>query len=193
MAAIASLALVAFQCATLVCVAVAIRRRDVAAVVNAGGAFALAALPVLADAALRGVAVGPVLPAWLAGAGFLHSLGMLGLYESTSWWDHLTHTVSAALVAALLYAGLPVWFPGVGDAARPSVVVAAATVAWTFVVGVCWELIEVAAREVGARYDVEPVLVYYGRRDTAIDLAFDVVGALLVVLGDVRVFVPLVA
>jgi hypothetical protein len=182
-----SLATVAIQCSILVCAVVAVRRRDVAAAVNAGGALVLSFVPILLETAIRGVEIGPVLPAWLAVAGVLHAVGMLGLYESTSWWDHLTHTVSAALVAALLYAAIPAWAPGMS---RPAV--AAATVAGTFVVGVCWELVELAAREVGARYDIEPVLVYYGRRDTAIDLGFDIVGALLVVAADVRVFVPLV-
>ncbi|MEF8774622.1 MAG: hypothetical protein V5A37_07885, partial [Halobacteriales archaeon] len=43
---------------------------------------------------------------WTASAGFLHQLGMRGRYESTWWWDHLTHTVSGSLLAALLYAAL---------------------------------------------------------------------------------------
>jgi len=64
------------------------------------------------------------------------------------------------------------------------------TVVLTLAAGVFWELIELIARDVGRRYDVEPVLVHYGRRDTTLDLVFDVVGALLVVGFDVRVFVP---
>lgn len=173
-----------------------VRRRNVAVAVNALVALCVALLPVFVEVApqfvlARNVAFGPELPLWLAAAGFLHSLGMLGLYESTWWWDHLTHTVSAALVAALIYAGLVVTRPTTGAGLSPGGI-AAATVLFTFAVGVSWELLELVAREVGERYDVEPVLVHYGWRDTAFDLGFDLVGALLVVLLDLRIFVPVV-
>ncbi|MFD1568126.1 hypothetical protein ACFSAU_11535, partial [Halolamina litorea] len=120
---------------------------------------------------------------WVAVAGFLHSLGMLGRYESVWWWDHLTHTLSAALLAALLYASLLVVAPGVA---------VVGTVVVTLTLGVVWEIGELLAREVASRYDIEPVLVHYGRRDTALDLVFDAVGTVLVVALDLRLFVPIV-
>jgi hypothetical protein len=179
-------AVVSLQGAVFALFVVAVRRRNAAAAVNALGAFALAVLPV----ALPRAAFGPVLPAWLAAAGVLHSLGMLGRYESTWWWDHLTHTVSGALVAALLYAGALVAPPDVAGLDGPSA--ATVTVAFTVAVGVFWELVELVARDVGEWLGVEPVLVHYGWRDTAADLGFDVVGALLVIGADLRVFVPAV-
>ena len=182
---IAGLALV-LQLAVLGTLGEAVRRRNVAAIVNALFALAVALLPATASVVAPSVVVDPTVPLWIALAGFLHSLGMLGLYESVWWWDHLTHTVSAALVAALLYAALVVAFtPSTG-------VLAVATLVFTFAVGVFWELIELVAREVGDRFDVEPVLVHYGWRDTAYDLVFDVVGALLIVGFEVGVFVPLI-
>lgn len=65
------------------------------------------------------------------------------------------------------------------------------TVVFTFAIGVFWELIELVAREVGERFDIEPVLIHYGWRDTIVDLGFDVVGAFLVIGADLRIFVPL--
>lgn len=176
---------------------VAVRRRNVAAAINALGALVLALLPVVGELALqamlvRSVSFGPVLPVWLGVAGLLHSLGMLGLYESTWWWDHLTHTVSAALVAALLYAGIIVTRPDIAGIGDSSGLVVTLTVVFTFAIGVFWELIELVAREVGERFDIEPVLVHYGWHDTAADLGFNVVGALVVIGTDLRVFVPLV-
>lgn len=171
----------------------AIRRGNEAAAINAFVAFVITILPVAVDVVFRvvlaqGDLFGPVLPIWIAAAGVLHSLGMLGLYESTWWWDHVTHTVSAALVAALVYAGFIVTFPDLwGDSAVPGII---ATVGFTFAIGVFWELIELVARELGDRFDIEPVLVHYGWRDTAVDLLFDVVGALLVIGFDVRLFAP---
>lgn len=171
----------------------AVRRRDVAATVNSVASLALLALGLLITLGLFSVhgdrvASGPVLPLWIGGAGFLHSLGMLGLYETRRWWDALTHVVSAALVAAVTYAGIVVVpvFPLLDN----FVGAAGTTVVVTFWIGVAWELLELVAREIGERFDVEPVLVYYGWRDTAGDLVFDLLGAALVVLVDLRVFVP---
>ncbi|WP_138006601.1 hypothetical protein [Halalkalirubrum salinum] len=175
---------------------IAVRRRNIAAAVNTAGAFVLALLPVIIPIVLpvtltQSVIFGPVFPLWLAAAGFLHSLGMLGLYESIWWWDHLTHTLSAALVAALLYAGFIVTLPDIAGVGGSSGIIVTATVVCTFAVGVFWELIELIAREVSERFDIEPVLVHYGWRDTILDLVFDVVGALIVIGADLRIFVPL--
>lgn len=171
--------------ALLVCLYVGYRRDNGAAVVNTVAAIGAMLVPVGIEQFVAGVeTLSPYLTFWVAVAGFLHVLGMLGLYESTWWWDHLTHTLSAALVAALLYA----WFLLTADGPFVGV----ATLAGTFALGVVWEGIELVAREVGNRYDIEPVLVHYGWRDTGFDLLFDVVGASLVVALDVRAFVTVV-
>lgn len=171
------------QVLLLALVGVAVARRNVAAAVNAGGGLLLAAgaIALWLDAG----SLGPALPVWVTFAGVVHAAGMLGLYESRWWWDHLTHGVSAALVAALVYAGLTVALPD------RSTAVAVLTVGATLVVGVAWELAELVGRDLAERLDVEPVLVYYGRRDTLFDLVFDLVGAALVVAADVRTFLPL--
>ncbi|WP_135822294.1 hypothetical protein [Halostella litorea] len=194
MVSLTSLLVPALQGAVFLLLVLAVRRRNAAAAVNALVAFVLAVLPSVA-----GAYVGPeqtpsvVLPLWLATAGVLHSMGMLGLYESVWWWDHLTHTVSGGLVAALVYAGILVTRPTlggiVGDIGGPLSSPRALTVGFSFAIGVFWELIELVAREVGEWFDVEPVLVHYGWRDTALDLVFDVVAAVLVIALDLRVFV----
>lgn len=174
---------------------IGLRRENVSAVVNAAVAFVTTLVPVLVETVLGsavagGLVVGPALPLWIATAGLLHSIGMLGLYESTSWWDHLTHAVSAALVAALVYAGIIVTVrhsPG-GDIARGVIVVI--TLVFTGAVGTFWEVIELVARDVGDRYGIEPILVHYGWRDTVFDLGFDFLGALVVLLLDFQLFVP---
>jgi hypothetical protein len=164
------------------------RRRDVAAAVNGLVSLCAALLPA-AVAAAGSVDFGPILPLWVAFAGLLHSVGMLGPYDSTWWWDHVTHTVSAALVAALVYAGVVTVARAGGVGLGPGAA-GAVTVALVFAVGVFWELVELAARRAGERFGVEPVLVHYGPRDTAFDLVFDLVGALAVVTADFRAFVP---
>lgn len=197
MVAVEELSVFLLQSAIFVLFIVAVRQRNAAAAINALGAFVLALLPVVVEIVLqatlnRVVLFGPILPVWVAAAGFLHSLGMLGLYEATRWWDHLTHTVSAALVAALLYASVIVTLPEIAGISNSSGLVVTVTVAFTFAIGVFWELIELTSRDVGKRFDIEPVLIHYGWRDTAVDLGFDVVGALLVIGTDLRIFVPIV-
>jgi hypothetical protein len=166
----------------------AARDGDVSAAVNGGVALAASLVPVglalVVPGELPGVGFGGALPLWVAAAGLLHAVGMLGPYETVDWWDHLTHTVSAALVAALAYAALLVSPPAVPGG------VAGGTVGLVLLAGVFWELIELVARAVGERFGVEPILVYYGRMDTALDLAFDVLGALVVVGLDLRLFLP---
>jgi hypothetical protein len=169
---------------------ITVRRRNVAAAVNTFLSLALASLAVVLAGGYSPVtetAFSPELPLLVAVAGLLHSVGMLGFYESVWWWDHLTHTVSATLIAALVYAALIV----AADGTAPTTTTAVLTVAYTFAIGVFWELIELVARAVGERYDIEPVLVHYGWRDTAFDLVFDVLGAIVVVVVDVRLFVDL--
>lgn len=187
---VATGAVIALVAATVLVLAEAVRRGNGAAVVNAVASLAVTVLAVVvASFQFEGTwFVVPELAVWAAAAGLLHSIGMLGPYDSVWWWDNLSHTVSAALLAALVYAGVLVT---VGESWAP-LVVAAATVGYTFAAGVVWELLELAARAAGERYDIDPVLVHYGWRDTALDLVFDVVGAVAVVALDVQWFVPLV-
>ena len=196
MTELANVGALVLQSAIVVTLLEGLRRGNVSAAVNAAVGLAATFLPAIVEFAVRfveapGVEFGPELTLWIAAAGFLHSLGMLGLYESVGWWDHLTHTVSAALVAAPIYAGVIVAARHATDFGFGRVGIVTATVAFTFALGVFWELIEQVARAAAERYDIEPVLVYYGRLDTALDLVFDLVGAVLVVVLDVRLFVPL--
>ncbi|WP_225935458.1 hypothetical protein [Halobaculum magnesiiphilum] len=176
---------------------VAIRRADAAAVINAAFALTVALVPagvaaVAPTAVAEAMSATPELSLWLALAGFLHVVGMLGWYDTVRWWDHLTHTLSAGLLASLVYGSLvavsrssgPVFWPGG---------LAGATIGFVFALGVFWEIGELLARDIADWLDIEPVLVHYGWRDTALDLVFDVVGALLVVGVDLRLFVEVAA
>ncbi|MCU4751375.1 hypothetical protein OB919_05165 [Halobacteria archaeon AArc-curdl1] len=166
-----------------------------AAVVNGAASLALALSPIAVEFGLgvgMGVDVtfGQALPLWLALAGFLHMVGMLGWYDSVWWWDHLTHTVSAGLVAALVFAGLHTLVRHSPNVQLSAAYIAVFTLLFTLGIGVLWEFVELVAREVGERIGHPPVLHHYGLRDTALDLLFDCVGALLVIALDIRTFVP---
>lgn len=171
-----------------------IRRRDAAIVVNGVAALLTVAIPsgveLLAAVALDcSVSVRPLLSVLIAVAGLLHMIGMIGWYDTVWWWDHVTHTVSAALIAAIVYAWMLV--VGVDTVFGPPGSPAVATVVVTVITGSTWELLEQAVRLLCERLDIERVLKQYGRFDTPLDIVFDGIGASLVVMADIRVLVPL--
>jgi hypothetical protein len=169
------------------------RQQNGAALFNTIVAILATATPGAVELALRAhsapqASFTSLLTLWVGVASVLHCLGMLGLYESLEWWDHLTHTISAALTAALLYAALLV---AVGPASGGGTAhLAVATLGLVLVLSLLWELTELVMRGLGKRYGIEPVLVHYGWQDTEFDLVFDIVGAVLVLALDVRLFVP---
>ncbi|WP_458209773.1 hypothetical protein [Haladaptatus sp. NG-SE-30] len=104
-----------------------------------------------------------------------HAVGMLGPYEDIWWWDHLTHTHSATILASFVYAASR----RRGCDPRPRVL---ATVVF---IGVLWEAMEHIIHAVAERLGFEPLLIPYGKSDTFFDIIFDLGGALLVLaFGD---------
>ncbi|OYR54556.1 hypothetical protein [Halorubrum halodurans] len=191
MTAVLQAAFLAFLAGILGALLVGALSRDLRAVVNGVASLAAAATPTLVERAIAlgtgtSVTVPPEIAAWIAAAGFLHMLGMLGWYDAVGWWDHLTHAVSAALVAALVYGSLR--SQGVLGSQATDRYAVVFTVLFTLGTGVVWEFVELAARELAEHVDGPPVLEYYGLRDTVLDMAFNGVGAVAVVALDVRAF-----
>jgi hypothetical protein len=143
-------------------------------VANAGLALLGTYLPGWLERRL-GVAFAPWQRVYVEAAMLTHATGMLGPYEDVWWWDHLTHTHSSSILAGLVFAA----------ARRRDTAPGPRVVAAVLVVGLGWELLEYAIHRSADRLGVEPLLVPYGRRDTALDLCFDLLGGLLVLaLGD---------
>jgi len=177
---------ITFLTAILGTIAVAVRRDNGAAIVNGIVVLVVALSPLVVETVVT-VRTGPALSVWLGLAGLLHMIGMLGPYDSVWWWDHVTHSVSAGLVAALCYGTL------LATTTHSLAIVAVMTVGFTLVAGVFWELIELVARILGRRFRIDPVLVYYGWKDTVFDLVFDLLAAIVIVLLDLALFAPLAA
>lgn len=189
-------AFLAFFAGILATALIGVLSRDLQATVNGIASLLAAALPTLVEFAIAfesgaEVAFEPALSAWIAVAGFLHMVGMLGWYDTVSWWDHVTHTVSAALLAALVYAVSQT--PAALGSQVTDGYAALFTVLFTLGAGVFWEFVELAARELSEYIDRPPVLEYYGLRDTVLDMAFNGIGAVVVVAFDVRIFVSVIA
>ena len=151
-----------------------LRQRDPGAVVNGVVALAATFLPDFVEARYD-VAFRPWQRVYAGIAMLAHAVGMLGPYDETWWWDHVTHTLSATLLGGVVH---PAAERRSRDP-RPRVLGAIA------LSGVVWELLEYSVHAVSRRLDIEPVLVTYSARDTLLDLVFNLIGALLVVaFGD---------
>ena len=104
-----------------------------------------------------------------------HAVGMLGPYEDTWWWDHLTHTHSATLLGGLIHA----------TARRHDRDPRPRVLAVVGCFGILWEFMEYVIRVGATRLGLEPVLITYGEMDTLLDLFFDFFGAVLTLMfGD---------
>lgn len=146
-----------------------LRRRNSGAVANGTLTLVAAYLPRIVERQYD-VDFRPWQRVYTATTMLTHAVGMLGLYDDSWWWDHLTHTLSATLLGGFVHA-----------AARrrgrdPYPRVLAAIVGG----GVLWELMEYAVHGLTDRLGLQPVLIPYSAHDTVLDLVFDLVGALLV-------------
>lgn len=158
----------------LAVLSIGIRQRNWGAVVNAIVAIVGTYLPEIVEKRAD-MELLPWQQTYARMAMATHSVGMIGPYEDTWWWDHLTHTHSATLLAGAVH----VLSRRRGKDPRLRVLTAVGCA------GVLWEIVEYAVHRTAARFDLEPILVPYGKRDTVLDLCFDAVGALLVVaFGD---------
>ena len=128
------------------------------------------------------ITIGPWLTFLLTLAILLHTVGMVGPYETVWWWDEVTHTFSASIVAVVGYATTKAIDEHVEDIYLPPDFMYLFILLFTLAIGVFWELLEFLARVLAEEVGQEAVLVQYGVQDTARDLIFDTVGAVIAAL-----------
>lgn len=163
-----------FRCATLFVFVEGLRERNLNAVVNAAFMFTATYLPDIAEGKYN-IDFQPWQRAYTEMTMLAHAVGFLGPYDDIWWWDHLTHTLSATLLGGFVHVAAH------RRDRSPKRDVLTAIVGGSLL----WESMEYAIHGLSNRLGIEPVLVYYGPRDTLGDLLFNLLGALLViVLGD---------
>ena len=127
---------------------------------------------------------------WITVAVFLHALGtlsvpalgFLSLYESTWWWDHLTHVVSASLVVGVAYAATRALEEHTESIVIPPKFMFVYLLLFVMACGVIWELMEFYVAVVSNLIGSGRVLIQYGLDDTIFDLFYDIFGGLLVAI-----------
>lgn len=108
---------------------------------------------------------------------FLHTMGgLMGLYTSTSWWDHLTHSFSAFLVASLGFIGVVIIDKYADSIYLPPRFLSFFIFMLTTAFGVIWEISEFANDEFTGS------VMQYSLDDTMVDLMFDIGGGLVVAI-----------
>ena len=153
--------------------------RNPGIVVNAGIALGVTYLPALLERDYH-IPMDAGLTLWVATAVFLHALGTVGvpgspysIYTSVWWWDHLTHALSASVVAAVGYTAVRALDLHTDAVRFPPRFTVLFILLFTLAFGVLWEVIEFAVGRFG-------FLSQYGIGDTVMDLLFDAVGGLVV-------------
>ncbi|KAB1187341.1 MULTISPECIES: hypothetical protein [Haloferax] len=155
--------------------------RNLSVVVNALVALGATFLPAILRRDWQ-IRLHPFLGMWLTTAVLLHAIGMLGPYHSISWWDHVTHTLSASVVAAVGYTAARAVEAHSDAVHLPQRFMFVYILLFTLAAGVLWEVLEFGARLTAEAAGSEAILVQYGLDDTIVDLLFDSIGAVLVAL-----------
>ena len=153
--------------------------RDLPVVTNAVLAIVITFIPAM----LRqnyALPIEPGLALWVTSAVFFHTLGTAALYDAIAPYDHLTHTLSASVVAAGGYAVLRAIHLHERSIHFPPWAMFTFLIAFILAIGVIWELLEFVADQGALALGMDPVLAQHGIDDTIVDMIFNVVGAILV-------------
>jgi hypothetical protein len=169
----------------LIILGVGLAARNVSVTINAGLALLVTLLPAMLERDFR-IHLKAGLSLFVTVAVFLHAVGMLGLYDAVFWWDHLTHTLSAMIVAGVGYTVVVAVDEHSEAITVPETHLFAVILGFTLLAGLLWEGLEFGARLLTDALGVEVIWVHYGPGDTALDLLFDAVGAVIVALFGTR-------
>lgn len=125
-------------------------------------------------------------------AVFLHALGSVGFYVRYSWYDEITHTVSAALVAGIGYAALTALERHSEEIDLPPKLRGVFILVFVLAFSVIWEVFEFGAVRFSQLLGVTSPVRVFGIDDIVTDMVFNVVGAVLVAIWGSGYFEDLV-
>jgi len=176
----------AMEVALLLMIGVGVERGSSGIVVNAGIGFAVTQLVPLLERDLD-VPMDPALTLWITTAVFLHAVGTVGVpgselnfYRTVWWYDHLTHALSASVVAGAGYAAVRALDAHSAAVNFPRRFTFVFVLLFVLAFGVFWEVIEFAIGLLAAATGSDAVLTQYGLDDSMRDLLFNTLGAVVV-------------
>ncbi|WP_227373561.1 hypothetical protein [Haladaptatus halobius] len=160
---------------------VGLDRGNLGIVINSAMAFAITHVPAILERDYQ-IPMDAGLTLWITTAVFLHAVGTLGPYQNDAWfwwWDHVTHVLSASLVAAVGYATVRAIDAHYDDVYLPPRFMFVFILMFVVAFGVIWEVIEFAVSGLASILGGRAVLTQYGLGDTMLDLMFDTAGGLI--------------
>ncbi len=122
----------------------------------------------------------PWLGLWITLAVFLHTIGSASFYARIGWWDHLTHAMSASLVAGVGYTfvrAIDIHSDQIHIPRRFAFIYILIVV---MAFGVMWELFEFGLDRAADVTGMVMPLAQHGLDDTVRDMLFNTAGALVV-------------
>lgn len=165
---------------------IGLERRSLGIVINAGVALLVTEVPPLLERDYQ-IPMDAGLTLWITTAVFVHALGTVGLpggelnfYRSLWWWDHLSHALSASVVAAAGYATARAIDEHSSGVNLPPAFMFVFILLITLAFGVLWEVLEFGLGLAATTFGSSGILTQYGLEDTMVDLLFDTVGAVIV-------------
>lgn len=167
---------------------VGIERGSVGIIVNTGICLVVSQLPPLLERDYE-IPMDPRITLWITSAAFLHALGTVGIpgmgwnfYSGVGWWDHLTHALSASVVAAVGYATVRAIDEHSDDVYLPPKFMAVIILLFVLAFAVLWELLEFGIGVAADQFGTASVLTQYGVYDTLWDVVYNSIGAVIVAL-----------
>jgi len=167
---------------------IGIDRGNVGLMVNCGVSLLVIQLPAILERDFD-LPMDPRLTLWLTAAAFLHAIGVVGIpgagwsfYTTVWWWDHLTHSLSASVVAAAGYSTVRAVDIHSDEVYIPPQYTGILILIFVLAFGVLWELLEFAIAVAGDTFGTATFLTQYGVTDTLKDLTFNSMGGVIVAL-----------
>ncbi len=129
------------------------------------------------------IVIPPLLNLWICGALFLHVMGgVMGYYDDVWWWDHLTHSISAALISILGFTVLLTITRLSKSLYIPPKVIPVMILVFILATGVIWEVFEFFSDQLLGTN------MQYGLHDTVYDMIYNIYGALFASVIGYRYF-----
>jgi len=148
-------------------------------ITNATGALVITFLPAIFERNYE-LVLDPWLALWITAAAFLHTLGSAGLYGAIPWWDHVTHSLSASLVAGTGYVFVRAIDLHSDEIRLPHRFMFVYILVVVMAFGVVWELFEYGLDVAAEATALTMPLAQHGIDDTVVDLTFNAGGAVVV-------------
>ena len=149
------------------------------AITNGGVGLLITLVPALLERNYD-LPLDPWLGLWITLAIFLHTMGSAGLYARIGWWDHITHAMSATLVAGIGYTFVRAVDLHSDQITIPNQFAFAFILITVMAFGVVWELFEFGLDIAADATGIAMPLAQHGLDDTVRDMMFNTLGAIVV-------------